>query len=531
MLRPRIPRLIAFLCLAFVAFAALGAARQAPAVEEPAEAATTGEVITVAGGGDLQAALDRARPGDTILLRAGATYSGNFLLPVKTGTQFITVRTADTAGQPRATERVTPADAPRLAKIRSPNTQPALRTAPGAHHWRLQLLEFQANANGVGDIIALGDGSAAQNTRAQAPSQLIVDRCYIHGDPAKGQKRGIALNSGATTIRNSYIADIKVRGQDSQAIGGWNGPGPYQIENNYLEAAGENFMLGGADPGIEGLVTEDVVFRRNHLSKPVVWRDQGWTVKNLFELKNARRVLVEANTMEYAWQGGQVGYAIVLTPRNQDGGAPWATVEDVTFRHNIVRHAGGGMQIIGADTTHPSGPTRRIKVINNLFYDLDAKRWGGTGAFLLIGNGPSAVTVEHNTVQQSGNIVMVYGGPKDEVTAVEEFRFRDNLLRHNLYGVHGTDRAPGGDSIRTFFPAADFQGNVIAGSEPRGFPAQNRFISDEEFDRQFVNSAEGDFRLRPDSKLRGAASDGKDVGVDLAALAQAIGLRPGARVP
>ena len=28
----------------------------------------------------------------------------------------------------------------------------------------------------------------------------------------------------------------------SQAIGGWNGPGPYVISNNFLEAAGENVM-------------------------------------------------------------------------------------------------------------------------------------------------------------------------------------------------------------------------------------------------------------------------------------------------
>src|SRR5690606_7142668 len=124
---------------------------------------------------------------------------------------------------------------------------------------------------------------------------------------------------------------------------------------------------------------------------------------------------------EYAWQQAQVGYAIVLTPRNQDGGAPWSTVEDVTMRRNIVRHAGGGMQIIGADTTHPSGPTRRIQVSGNLFYDIDGGKWGGTGAFLLIGEGPSHVSIVGNTVRQSGNIVMAYGGSKAEPARVEGF--------------------------------------------------------------------------------------------------------------
>ena len=40
--------------------------------------------ITVPVNGDLQAALDTARPGDVILLEAGASYTGNFRLPAKT---------------------------------------------------------------------------------------------------------------------------------------------------------------------------------------------------------------------------------------------------------------------------------------------------------------------------------------------------------------------------------------------------------------------------------------------------------------
>ena len=59
---------------------------------------------------------------------------------------------------------------------------------------------------------------------------------------------------------------------DTQAIGGWNGPGPYLIENNYLEAAGENVMFGGADPTIPNLVPSDITLRLNHLIKPRSWQ-------------------------------------------------------------------------------------------------------------------------------------------------------------------------------------------------------------------------------------------------------------------
>src|SRR5215475_14094723 len=44
-----------------------------------------GNTIEVKAGGDFQAALNRARPGDVITLQAGATFTGNFTLPNKSG--------------------------------------------------------------------------------------------------------------------------------------------------------------------------------------------------------------------------------------------------------------------------------------------------------------------------------------------------------------------------------------------------------------------------------------------------------------
>src|SRR5262249_45679041 len=147
---------------------------------------------------------------------------------------------------------------------------------------------------------------------------LVVDRVYVHGDPAYGQKRGIGLNSASTSILNSYIAEIKAVGQDSQAICGWNGPGPYIVTNNYLEAAGENVLIGGADPFIPNLVPSDITFTKNYFTKQLAWRTQSWQVKNLLELKNAQRVAIDGNVLEYNWQAAQNGYAIAFTPRNQD---------------------------------------------------------------------------------------------------------------------------------------------------------------------------------------------------------------------
>ena len=497
-----------------------GARAYASALSLLAFASASAQAAThhVPAGGDLQGALNAAQPGDVVTLAPGATYTGNFKLPVKNGDAYIVVRTAGNARDlPPAGTRVSPAHAAALAKIKSSNTSSALSTVAGAHHWRIELIEFQANVNGTGDIIVLG-ASSAQTQLSQVPQNLIFDRVYVHGDPVLGQKRGIALNSGATHIINSYISDIKAVGQDSQAIGGWNGTGPYLIENNYLEGAGENVMFGGSDPSIPDLVPSDITIRRNYFTKPLEWRGQKWQVKNAFELKNARRVLIEGNVFEHVWVAAQAGYAILFSTRNQDGRSPWSVVEDVTFRYNVIRHAANAINISGYDDSHPSTQGRRYRISHNLVYDINGETWGGKGNFLQVGNQPRDIVVEHNTVQHTGNVVTVYGKRNGVPETIDGFIFRDNLMRHNQYGVKGDSLAVGSASLDAYFRGLTFERNVLAGGKASLYPAGNYFPTVNEFAAAFVNPAAGDFALAPGSQFRNAASDGTALGADLARL-------------
>jgi hypothetical protein len=438
--------------------------------------------INVSFGGDLQAAIDRAQPGDRILLAPGARFSGSFVLPARPpGGGFITIGT-NGPGLPGAGVRTGPRWSGLLAVIASDTGKPALRTAPGAHHWRIENVEFGPTAGGAGAIVELGLPPPGQRSLAEVPHNLVLDRVYIHGDPATGQRRGVALNSAATEVINSHIGDIKATGFDTQAIGGWNGPGPYLIENNYLEAAGENIMFGGGDPSIDGLVPSGIIIRRNHITRPLSWRGAGWTVKNLLELKNARDVTIEENTLEHHWAGAQSGYAIVFTPRNQEGRAPWSVVEDVRFTGNLVRHVSAGINISGTDDERPSGRARGISILRNRFEDISGAAWGGPGDFIQIGNGPEDVRVEGNTVDQTGRIISAYGNTHRGL-AVANFVFRDNIVRHNRYGVIGSDASPGRVTLERFFPGAVFEGNVITGGDPGQYPKGNRFVTADEFRR------------------------------------------------
>ena len=477
----------------------------------------------VPAGGDLQAALHAAQPGDVILLESGATYIGNFKLPVKDGADFITVRTDAPARQlPRQGVRTSPAYAPLLAKIKSPNSTAALTTAEGAHHWRFEHIEFQANVNGAGDIITIG-ASSAQTQYEQMPHDIVFDRVYIHGDPIVGQKRGIALNGGYTEVLNSHIADIKSIAQDSQAIAGWNGSGPYLIENNYLEGAGENVLFGGSDPAVKDLVPSDITIRGNLFTKPLQWRNEKWQVKNLFELKSARRVLVEGNVFEHSWVAAQTGFAVLFSTRNQDGKAPWSVVEDVTFRYNIIRKASNAINISGTDYTHPSQQGRRYQISHNVIHDIGGPEWGGSGTFLLIGNEPRDVTVEHNTVfSHSGLAVSVYGTRSGRPAVVDGFAFHDNLMRHNQYGVKGPSLGVGHATFDAYFRNVAFVRNVLAGGDASKYPGDNFFPSVVEFEGLFVNPARGDFRLVSGSHYRFAASDGGAIGADIGRVNAAV---------
>jgi hypothetical protein len=476
-----------------------------------------GRSIEVKAGDALQAALDRAKPGDVITLEAGATFTGNFTLPNKPGSAWIVIRSSTPdSNLPAPGTRINPSYSNVLPKIVSPNSEPAIKTSSGAHHYRLVGLEI---GHKVGSrIYAIVDFDGGQTSLSQIPHDLIIDRCYIHGNPSDNSRRGVAINSASTAVIDSYISECHEVGADSQAIAGWNGPGPFKIVNNYLEGAGENFILGGADPRIQNLIPSDVEFRRNHVAKPLKWKlghpsyaGIRWSVKNLFELKNAQRVMIESNVFEYNWAESQNGFAILFTPRNQSGRSPWSVVQDVTFADNALRHSGSGFNIAGPDNeAGVSQPSRRILIRNNLIEDIDGKAWGGGGKLFQIISGAEYVTIDHNTGFATGNIMSTDSTQGLNVGLV----FTNNIVAHNAYGVIGTDTGIGLSTLKRWWKSYVFKKNVIVGGQASNYPPDNYFINSFS-EIGFVDMAKGDYRLSSSSSYRNAGADGKNIGCHL----------------
>ncbi|MBC8124525.1 MAG: T9SS type A sorting domain-containing protein, partial [Candidatus Kapabacteria bacterium] len=302
-------------------------------------------------------------------------------------------------------------------------------------------------------------------------------------------------------------------------ISGVNGPGPFKILNNYLQASGENIMFGGGAPSIPGLVPSDIEIRGNTLIKPLTWRVEDpsyagkhWTIKNLFELKTGRRVLLDGNTLENCWADlpiGQSGYAILLTVRAEGGLSPQADVSDVTISNNTIRNVAAGISLSGTDDI-TSNRSSRIHITNNLFSNINGPAFGdgndagpNVGTFLKIGD-PTNVTVSNNTVEQTGSITWAI----KPMTGFVFVNNRVNCFRSSggYQGMYGPGKAEGNSSIAFFFPDITdankrFDNNALIGGKAslytnyatiskNMFPASASLVPDEiGADQTMIDSA------------------------------------------
>lgn len=426
--------------------------------------------INVPVGGDVQAAVNSAPCGATIVLEAGQTYNGNITLPKKDCQEAITIRSSRTAELPEG-QRVGPAQAALFARLQSTvNAEPVVKAVIGAHHYRFIGIKFDTRDENifVYDLIRLGEGRQTQTTPDSVPRHITIDRSWVAGRANQQTQRGVSLNCADCGVTNSYIDNIIASGMDTQAICAWNTPGPIHIINNYLSATGENVLLGGADPANEAFIPSNVEIRRNHLYKPMEWKGRRYTIKNLLELKNGKNITIDANTIENNWSGeGQAGPGVLFTVRNQEGSAPYSIITNVAFTNNVVRNSEGALNLLGVDNEKPSAQSSALLIKNNVFDQI-------TGHFLTM-NGYNDVTLEENTHLQTCsagcNTMTLYGNPS------LRFAYRRNVTEERDYGIYGDGGLIGKPALDKWAPGADVSGNVIAKPYGNGFgyPPNNEY--------------------------------------------------------
>ncbi|MBV9725149.1 MAG: hypothetical protein JO299_08230 [Gammaproteobacteria bacterium] len=478
--------------------------------------APSGASISVGAGGDLRAALEKANPGDTIVLQAGATWTGPFKLPNKTtGSGWIYVVSSQLSSLPSAGTRVSPANAANMPKILAPQGLNALSTVANTHHFRFVGIEFApvAGAKQIYTLVAIGNGDSSP---ASLPSHIVFDRCYVHGESGANNRRGIEIDGAYVAVVDSYINDFQEIGTDAQGVWAYNSTGPLKIVNNYIEAATENLMFGGADSKAATLVPADIEIRGNHFFKPLSLIGTRFPAKNLLEFKAAQRVLVTGNTFQNSPAGGQNGFAIVITPRNQGGHAPWSVTTDIAITGNTLINVGSGFNILGQDYPAASQPTARILIRDNLMGVTGLAGADGR-AFQVVGTGGSDYTIDHNTIinaalppaHKTSSLMMVEtkGGKVNNLT------FTNNLATATSYGFFGSGVGEGTAALNANFSNWAFSKNVMVAAHAGAYPTGNYFPGDLTQVR-FTDFGNGKYALASSSPYRSAGTDARDIGAD-----------------
>lgn len=544
-----------------------------------------GSVITVNAGGDLKAALNSAHCGDVIELQAGATFPGQFIVPAKNcdNSHWVIIRTsALDSALPAEGQRATPCYAgvaslpgrPQYSCANPKNVMAKIQMqtggdgpfliATGANYYRFIGLEVTRPAGVPGSaklITSLNKGTA---------DHLVFDRMWLHGALQDETYLGVGL-SGMTNVAivDSYFSDFHcIAGTgtctDSHALGGGNSTtqdGPYKIQNNFLEASGEAILFGG---GAATTNPADITITNNHFWKPWQWMQGNpkfiggpdghpFIVKNHFELKNAVRVLFEANLLENSWGGfSQTGFGILLTPRNQptQGGlgkyvCPLCQVTDVTIRYVRVSHAGGGIQMATEQGT-PNGPGEpalagtRWSIHDVVLDDLSRAYVGGGGGFEIMNgwliNPLNTVTINHVTAFPDPNSHIITTGNLITNAPMYGLVFTNNLVLIPRFPVWNTSSSASSCaasnipviSITNCFTTFAFSNNALVATPtafpPSKWPANNLFplTLDDVKLVNFNNGNGGNYELQSNSPYKNKGTDGKDLGADIVGLNAAL---------
>lgn len=304
------------------------------------------------------------------------------------------------------------------------------------------------------------EGRHKDHTILSFTDRTLVEDCTLLGSP-QGQHRGISVNNSVGgRVRRTSITNIW-HDSDAQCISGDYGVRDLLVEDcPRLEASGENIMFGGSDSPSAAAIPRDIIIRRCYLAKLLAWRTlANCSCKNLFEVKCVKNLLVEDVTMEYSFVKNQTGFAVLLNVRNQNGLAPWSTIEDVTMRRITIRHVAGGINLLGTDDTpgKPSQTMKRVLLEDWTIEDL-SNEWGNNQQCLQMALGGEDVTLRRMKFSgpRAVNAMMTFEGAPWTRLTVEGCEFDEGY-----YGIHSPDFALGVKTLEHYAPGYTWSNNIV----------------------------------------------------------------------
>lgn len=464
----------------------------------------------------------------------GATYSATITSPTTTGGTLSHVNDL-TIGQDLSYEVGGIEHHARVTNIVgnvvtwSPASVVGLPDTPGDVDWGLNPadLDFKYNhvtrkASWRGAIVG-----TPQNVQVAAFSTggTLATGNYCYRVTAR---HAISFNNTADSAASAEVC-VAVTGPTGKVTASWNA-----VTN------ADTYRLYGRSGGGQNLywqtssLTQDDTGSGSTTGNVPTGTGTAWNWKNLFELKNMKRAIVQGNIFEYSWKSGQAGHAILFTPSNSSNANDSTCVEDVTFRDNMIRHAPAVYQLTGRDASGGDTvcPTARVSMTNNLAYDI-GPAWGDSIDHMIISTGgidlpkgPSDVIYRHNTViMPVGRSTFFFNLSQGTGTGVYwpvvNFDNRDNILYRATAGFTGNGSCAQGSNGSTGCWDLMASGtkyltsNVLIDANCSLYPAGNFCPTAATLNAQFVSYSGNNYRLSPGTAYKNAASDGTDIGANI----------------
>jgi PKD repeat protein len=460
------------------------------------------------------------------------------------------------------------------------NAQHAMAFENGAHDWYFQGIGFRPKETFRADLNSIVDMTVTGELPSDRPHRITWQHCVFRGRDLGPQKAaGLPLKHVRTGI-NGTGEDIAVIGSDfdefetkatssdGQCIflaGSGGTEGGWLIKYNRICTGTETIMLGAGGSLHPDEVPRNITIEDNEICFPNrYFKDKPESDgvvrlhKNLWEIKNARLVLVQRNwfhTYRNQYNGSQD--TVVNLKLGQGFSKEYADFCDVTFRWNVVddialSYSFGVRGTDNLDGTNLSAYTsRRISVYGNLF---KIEPGGGRevierahGLLDQMGKGLPDLIFDHNTVvctdtklpqytwwaNANSNPTVDYWThslPASMANSPGRMRFTNNVLDQTADGIKtlgGTGSfSPAFKALPRFANFDPIAGNIMAGEtlgvygakDPANPDSYNVSVANKDA-LPFVDRAAGNYRINPASPyaVGGAlyvGTDGRNPGPD-----------------
>lgn len=421
-------------------------------------------------------------------------------------------------------------DAANLRKlIVRANNQNAIEFDNGAAGYWFTGLEIYTDSGFITqDALVPIRGRTSQSQESDQPTNITLDRCYLHSFPGANNVRRAVLHAGNKILIVGSVIKIAFEtgtNTDTQAILISNGSN-LLVYNSQLEAAIENMMSGGLNISITNFDPNNAAFIRNEWSKDVAWIDNN-SQKNVWEKKHGVQMLFFGNVITHYYAGPQF-HIVVGNNANQSGNNPWSKVRDICYWGNKVVGTGiegsfFGYSVNGSNAgIRPVSGTSRIEFAHNSFpgpqlpispIKRNHHLSGGSS------NPPVDWYIHHNLLCEEQ--ALMYFGNSTSFAQGTGFNLSDNVWREE--GTNQPLFADGGPSMdlilsRIYGTSWTVRNNwkKFNSNPARNWdflansPHNNATFTDENL--LFVDPAGGNFRLQPTHAASGTGLAGDDPG-------------------